>query len=50
MNARFLNDGLFSTVRDDIYIYMYIYDIHVAHENIVMTFGIRSMIYMIYGV
>ena len=44
MNARFLNDGLLSTVRDDIYIYMYIYDIHVAHENIVITFDMRSMI------
>ena len=29
MNARFLNDGLFSTVRDDIYIYIYmIYMLH----------------------
>ena len=48
MNARFLNDGLLSTVRDDIYIY--IYDIHVAHESIVITFDMRSMIQMIYGV
>ena len=44
MNARFLNDGLLSAVKDDIY------DTNIAHENIFMTFGIRYMVYIIYDV
>jgi len=44
MNARFLNDGLLSAGKDDIY------EPHTVHENIFMTFGIRFMVYRIYDV
>ena len=38
------NDGLLSTVRDDIY------DTHIVHENRFMAFGIRYMLNRIYKI